>query len=251
MKAIKLKYADYVTGIFCISITIILFTTIFEICTFHVIASQGPILSSHNSNLMNSDENEFKVFSYMDERSDTLLLAGEAEHISVSSASTGRQFTITSTTLYSVALYLEENGAQKIFENFNNQDPNTVLKGSTIHRSIIDASFPKALIIKFSSSQTARTIRNDIMESLGKIIRTDALEVLSFLNCVSYVKKEYKPNDEIIILILDNKKILVTNSGQYLPVIESSPLVRAILSLWIGVDKLSGQKSGLLSKFLK
>lgn|GEM_PF-5298899 len=189
-----------------------------------------------------------RAFKFEGKKPDTLVFTGQADHQKISSTRTQTQFSVSIQTLYSVSLYLDENGGRKIFEPIKWDELSSVLKGPKVHRDILSADFPKAVVLAFSNTQSARTVRNDFIEHLGKVIRVDAVEVLRFLNCVSYVKKEFLPKDEIIIRILDNKKIVMTTCGQDLPEIESEPLSRAILSIWIGRNKLSANESGLLSR---
>lgn len=184
-----------------------------------------------------------------DDKTNTLIFTGEADHNQVTAGVSDNTYWFTTKKQYSVSLYLDEENIKTIKELIKKGDFETVIKDFKIHQDISFNKSPKAIVLKFSNEKEAIDIRKDFVENfIDDAINTDNPDIKLFLNYITHVRDTYHDGDEIIIFFADRTKIYINVCGKEMNAIQSDALSRALLRMWIGEDKLSGMKTGLLSE---
>jgi hypothetical protein len=144
-------------------------------------------------------------------------------------------FEFSTTELYEAHLYLDEEGARKAFESFRGQNPGTLAKDAKFQQVIIDADFPRMVVLTFDYKRAGRDIREDVAEQLGRGVK----DAGKFLN---YLRKDFEPGNEVLIRFSGQgagNPVLTTVAGVDMPEIQNPELARALLKMFIGMGTLS------------
>lgn len=153
---------------------------------------------------------------------DKLLSAGRT--------STGG-FEFSTTELYEAHLYLDEESARKTIEAWRGSAPSSVAKDPKFQQAIIDADFPKMVVLTFDYKRSGRDIREDVAEQLGRGVK----DAGKFLN---YFRKDFEPGNEVLIRF-SGQSVLTTVAGTDMEEIQNPELARALLKMFIGMGTLS------------
>ena len=153
---------------------------------------------------------------------DKLLSAGRT--------STGG-FEFSTTELYEAHLYLDEEGARKAFEPFRGQSASSLAKDAKFQQAIIEADFPKMVVLTFDYKRSGRDIREDVAEQLGRGVK----DAGKFLN---YLRKDFEPGNEVLIRF-SGQGVMTTVAGTDMQEIQNPELARALLKMFIGMGTLS------------
>lgn len=161
---------------------------------------------------------------------ETLVKVGQTSHSKLMSAeATGTSFSFTTKELYDVTLYLDEEGARTAFAPFRGKDLDAVSSDEKFQKLVAEADFPKLVVLSFSYKGSARDLREDFSEELGKQgAKRDAGKF------VNYFRKDYEPGDEVIIRIAPGGRVATSVNGESKGEIQSPALARALLSMWMG-----------------
>lgn len=163
----------------------------------------------------------------------TMVRVGEDERRKLTGAKrTPESFSITMIILYGLTLYLDEQGARQALEPFKGQPLDALLEKEKIQQVIIDGDFPKLALLKFDYEESGRDIREDLAEAIGRGVR----EAGKFLN---YLRRDFKPGDEVVVRIAGGERVLTTVAGKDMPEIQSRSLARALLKGWMSKKLLS------------
>lgn len=173
----------------------------------------------------------------------TLVRTGDATRDKLMSAggdSSG--FSFSTREMYSVILYLDEAGARKAFAPFKGKSIDSLIQDGAIHQAVLDGEFPKMIVISFTYKRTAREVREDLAEVAGRGLSKKS----EFGKLVGYFRKDLNLGDEAVIRFGPDK-VMVTIAGEAMPDIPGRDFARALLGVWVGKDKMSGERGGLLS----
>lgn len=153
---------------------------------------------------------------------DKLLSAGRT--------STGG-FEFSTTELYEAHFYLDEEGARKAFEPFRGQSASSLAKDAKFQQAIIDADFPKMVVLTFDYKRAGRDIREDVAEQLGRGVK----DAGKFLN---YLRKDFEPGNEVLIRF-SGQGVMTTVAGTDMEELQNPDLAKALLKMFIGMGTLS------------
>lgn len=140
--------------------------------------------------------------------------------------SSGGGFEFSTTELYKIDLYLDEEGARKALTAFSGQNSSTLTADPKFQQAIFDSDFPKMVVLKFSYKRSARDIREDIAERLGRGVRDSG----KFLN---YFRTDFQPGDEVLIRFDGRETLRTTVAGKEMPELQNGDLSRGLLKMWI------------------
>jgi len=158
---------------------------------------------------------------------ENLVRVGRRERSKLTDAgrtSTGG-FGFTTMELYEAHLYLDEEGARKTLEPFRAQDAGSVAKDTKFQQTIIDADFPKMVVLTFDYKRSGRDIREDLAEELGRGVR----DAGKFLN---YLRKDFEPGNEVLIRFT-GQSVMTTVAGTEMAEIQNPELAKALLKLFV------------------
>lgn len=190
-------------------------------------------------------EKPFETRSFGPGGTETLIKTGDDSEMKLASATrTATSISITMKSIYQVTLYLEEAGARAALAPFKGQKLDEVLKSDDIHRAIINGDYPKAVVLRFSQEISSREIRENLNE---KFLHSPAYGTAEAKRFVDFLKRDFKPGDEVVIRFLADR-VLTTVANREQPEIRNQSFARALLAIWVGKDKKSGNRWGLLSE---
>ena len=134
--------------------------------------------------------------------------------------------------IYSVSLFVDEQGARQALQPFKEQKGKmwSLSGDEKFQNAIIESTFPKVLVLGFTTEQKGRDIRENLASELGKLAPGGASETGKF---VSYFRKDFKPGDEAVIRLADGQRILTTVLGDQKDPVQNAELARALLKLWM------------------
>lgn len=135
-------------------------------------------------------------------------------------------FEFSTTELYQISLYLDEEGARKALTGFRGQNPSSLADDTKFQQAILDSDFPKMAVLKFAYKRAARDIREDIAERLGRGVRDSG----KFLN---YFRTDFQAGDEVLIRFDGRETLRTTVAGKDMPEIQNGDLSRGLLKMWI------------------
>jgi hypothetical protein len=187
----------------------------------------------------------FESRSFGPGATETLIKTGDASETKVGSVSrTDTSFSFSMKTIYEIALYLDEAGARQAFVPFKGQTLDEMLKADDIHRAVIEGEFPKAVVMSFPQKISSLDIRASLNDSIALSSAYETPEARRFVN---YFKGNFKEGDEVVIRFLDDR-VLTTVAKKPQAEIRSQSFSRALLGIWVGKKKQSGNRGGLLSQ---
>jgi hypothetical protein len=187
----------------------------------------------------------FESRSFGPGATESLIKTGDASERTLGSVSrTETSISFSMKTIYDIALYLDEAGARQVFAPFKGPLLEELLKGDDIHRAVIEGDFPKAVVLSLSQNCSARDVQMNLRDSFALSSAYGTPEASRFLN---YFKGNFREGDEVVIRFLD-ERVLTTVARKPQPEIRSQRFSRALLGIWMGKKKQSGDRSGLLSE---
>lgn len=147
--------------------------------------------------------------------------------------------------LYDVSLYLDEAGALKALERFDAENLGGLLRVEDIHEAVLAGTFDRSVVLTFKESWPAKEIRQDFVEKLGARTSLDDPALGDFLKCIA---SDFKAGDEVVIRVSKAQALSVAAAASSCAEISSPSFSRAVLSIWIGKNTLSGESYGLLAE---
>lgn len=138
---------------------------------------------------------------------------------------------------YGVTLFVDEQAAREAFRPYQGQDRYTLEREGKLLAVVIEATFPKTLVLSFSSARKARDIREDLAEELRKQMPDGAPEMGKF---VTFFRSDFAAGDSAIVRIADGQQIMTAVKGEDKEVLQHKALAQALLKIWVSKNLAYG-----------
>jgi hypothetical protein len=161
---------------------------------------------------------------------ETMMLTGVGQHsVLLKPEITANSMSFSFRPLFDICLYLDEQGARNAFAAFKGSTVSSLLETGKIQRAVIEGDFPRMMVLRFSDKRSAREIRDDLSEAIGRAVPRRSPAAGKF---IGYFRKDFADGDEVVIR-LTGDKVRTTIAGAEMPEIQSRDFVRGLLGMWI------------------